>query len=74
LPGVRKVEYEHHSPEQVRGYLDEAVRILEERELRPELEVAALPQLVALLSSKTVQFEQVAPMLGGMAIPQNHRR
>jgi hypothetical protein len=67
---VRKVEFEHHSREQIRDYVTDSLALCSELELDDELAAALVPTLVGLFAAKTIQFEQVAPMLGGMAIPR----
>ena len=50
---VRKHEDYFHSPEQVNGYIEEALVLLNAHELTPDERAHLLPQLVNLLSGKT---------------------
>lgn len=67
---MRRVELEHHTREQIRDYVTDALAVCSELELDDELATALMPTLVNLFSQKTIQFEQVAPLLGGMPLPR----
>lgn len=58
---VGRREYPHHSPEQVRGYLIEALAIVSELELDDELRRIAFTKAVDLLSAKQIIMEQAQP-------------
>lgn len=67
---MRRLDVQHHTPEQVAGYVDEAIRIVRARPLNAEEAVAVLPAVISLLASKSVQLEQAGPQLvPAMAIP-----
>jgi hypothetical protein len=70
---MHKQEDHHHTPDQVRGYLQVAQRICEGEDLDEETTRAVLPVLVQLLSSKQVFYQQPAA-LPAMAIPRNLRQ
>jgi hypothetical protein len=70
---MHKQEDHHHTPDQVRGYLQVALRICETEELDEETVGVILPTLVQLLSSKQVFYAQPAA-LPAMAIPRNLRQ
>lgn len=63
----RKTESDHHSPEQVRQYLDTALRLTAEMDVPDDLRVAFFTQAVGLVSAKQLFFEQVGavPLLDG---------
>lgn len=64
---MRRVEYPHHTPEQLKGYLDDAITILGELDIEPELREAVFTKVVELLAAKQIVVEQVAAPL--MTIP-----
>jgi hypothetical protein len=69
---MRRQEIPHNTPEQIKGYLDEAYRIVAESPLPEELHAVVLPEIIRLVASKQIVMEQatMAPM---MAIPgQRH--
>lgn len=66
LPVGRR-EYPHHTPEQVRGYLIEALAILAELELTDDLRPLAFSKAVDLLAAKQILVEQAQP--AGLAWP-----
>ncbi len=68
---MRRTEDAHHSPEQVRGYIETALAICDEQGFSEEWRLALLPTLVTLLSAKQIFYEQVAPM--GLALPGGAR-
>jgi hypothetical protein len=57
----RKTEDHHHTPEQVDGYVREACDIADRIGLDEEDRAALLPQIVTLLASKQVFYEQISP-------------
>lgn len=59
---MRRVEILHHSPEQVRLYIDEAEGILTACGYDDDERIALLPTIINLLSSKTVQLVDDAPL------------
>jgi hypothetical protein len=69
---MRKQEDQHHTPEQVQAYLEQASEIAYAVPLTNEERVSVLPTLVTLLASKQLFYEQMAPM-PAMAIPRNAR-
>jgi len=68
---MRRTEDIHHTPENVHGYVEQALVILDDFTLTPDERAHLPPQVVALLSSKQIFYEQVAP--AGMLLPQNAR-
>lgn len=64
-----RVSNEHffHAREDVRGYVENALAIVDELELRGEDRSALLPKVVELLAQKQVMFEQMGPIT--MQIP-----
>ncbi len=62
---MRRTEDFHHTPEQIEGYLAEARRIMAEAGLEIEAYPQVLAQILALVSSKQVFYEQAAPALLG---------
>lgn len=58
----RKTEDHHHTAQQVRGYLDEAKRIVDELEVSSDLREIAYAKAVDLLAAKQVFYEQIAPI------------
>lgn len=71
---MRRLDVQHHTPEQVSGYVEQAVRIVRALPLNDQEAVAVLPTIVTLLASKSVQLEQDGPqVLAVTAIPgQRH--
>lgn len=68
---MRRHEVVHNTPEQVAGYLDEALRIVAQIEPPEDLRAIAYGKAVDLLAAKNITIEQPAPLgLGGMAIPR----
>ena len=68
---ARKTEDHHHTPEQVNGYIEQALVLLEAHELTADERANLLPVVVTQLASKQIFYEQVAPM--GLALPGNAR-
>lgn len=62
----RKVEFPHNTPEQARGYLIEALAIVEELDVPDDLRSVAFVKAVDLVSAKSIQVEQVAADLGAL--------
>lgn len=61
---MRKIELVHNEPEQVKLYLEAALELVEAVDPPSDLRELFFAKAVDLLSSKTVQYEQVAGMLG----------
>ena len=59
---MRKTEDRHHSAEQVNGYIEQALVLLDEHELTPQERASVLPVVVTLLSAKQVFYEQAMPL------------
>lgn len=57
----QRIEIQHNEPAQVREWLDEALRMLEERELEPGEHPGLLVRLIELLSAKTIQEVKFVP-------------
>lgn len=55
-------EHNHHTPNDVSAYLEEAKRLMVENGLTPDAHDATLAQVVCLLASKHVKFEDVSPL------------
>ena len=69
---MHKTEDHHHTPEQVRKYVEQAKAICDDVPLLEDERVALLPTLVTILSSKQVFYMEAAP-LPNLAIPRgNH--
>ena len=66
---MRRTEDNHNTPEQVAEYVGEAVAIADGAELTPEDRAALLPQILALVSSKQVFYEQIN-MASGLHLPR----
>jgi hypothetical protein len=66
---ARKTEDYFHSPEQVHGYITQALVLLDAHELTPDERARLLPVVVDKLSNKNITYEQVVP--AGMVLPQN---
>ncbi len=71
---MRKTEAYHHTPEQVKGYADEACKIADKLGLDDGDRAALLPVIFTQLSSKQIWYEQVSAtgILNGL--PQMGRR
>lgn len=54
-------EYHHNSPEQVRGYLEAALREVVELDPPEDLRVAVFTKSLDLLSAKQLVIERLAP-------------
>jgi hypothetical protein len=67
---MRRVEYPHHTTEQVRGYLEEACAIVAGLELDDDLRVPAFTKAVELLAAKQIVMEQIGGVVPTMAIPR----
>ena len=65
---VNRREYPNHTPEQVAGYIADALGLVAEFELDEKLETALVLKAIDLLASKQVTFEQVMP--AGMVLPR----
>lgn len=61
--GMRRTEDYHHNAEQVAGYLDAALTLLDERELSEAERCAVLPVLISTLAAKQIFYEQAAPVM-----------
>ena len=68
---ARRTEDYFHTPEQVHGYIEQALVLLDAHELTLDERARLLPQVVNLLSGKNITYEQIAPT--GMLLPQNAR-
>jgi hypothetical protein len=68
---TRKTEDYFHSPEQVNGYIEQALVLLDEHSLTADERARLLPVVVDKLSNKNITYEQVVP--AGMLLPQNAR-
>jgi hypothetical protein len=69
---MRKADYQHYAPEQVRAHLAEALAIVEELELDDELRGLAFAKAVDLLAAKQMFFEQAQLGVPGLVMPQAH--
>lgn len=65
MVAMTKVEVQHHSPEQVREILAEALRITADLEPATGLREVTYTKAVDLLAAKTVQL---APLASGAAV------
>lgn len=71
---MRRQEEHHFTREQLEGHLDDAIAILDARELEPSERAAVLPTLLQLLSNKQITFIQAPPIAApAMAIPGTRR-
>jgi hypothetical protein len=68
---VRRSEDHFHTPEQVNGYIEQAIVLLDEHALEPGERARLFPHVFDALAAKNVTYEQVAP--AGMLLPQNAR-
>lgn len=59
----RKTEAVHHSAEQIKQYLDTALRLTAEMDVPEDLRVAFFTQAVGLVAAKQLFFEQVTGVL-----------
>lgn len=66
---MRRTEDQHNSPEQVRDYAQAAVHVADVLDLTPEDRAVLLPQILSLLASKQVFYEQIN-MAGGLHLPR----
>jgi hypothetical protein len=64
-------EDHHHSPQQVNGYIEQAIVLLDAHTLTPDERAQLLPQIVNLLAAKQIIYGEFAP--SGIALPQNAR-
>ena len=69
---MRKTEDRHHTPEQVHGYIEQALVLLDEHELTPDERARLLPVTVTLLSAKQVLYEQAMPLPDLNALKARH--
>jgi hypothetical protein len=70
MPALRKsAEAYFHTPDDVKGYVKSALRIMDDAGVPEHLEEAVLPKLLDLLSNKQVTFEQVGA--GGVLLNGN---
>lgn len=70
MVNARKTEDQHNTPEQIGGYVLQAVKIADGAELSEADRAVLLPTILSLVSAKQVFYEQIAPT---MAIPGNAR-
>lgn len=66
----RRTETYHSTPEQVRGYLRDALAVVEELDPPEDLRAPVFVAAVNLGSAKTISVEAVAPQGGALAIPR----
>ena len=66
---MQRTEHQHHTPEQVRGYLREALEIVDELDTPGDLRQIAFGKAVELLSGKQIFFEQAAVDLSRLKLP-----
>ncbi len=68
---MRRLELQHHTPEQVAGYINQAAMIVVEAELYDDLQPLAFVEAIRLLAAKNIQIEQVQPLHAGlMQVPR----
>ena len=67
----RITEHPHNTPEQVRGYIADALALVEELDTPGDLRAVAFVQACQLLAAKQIVMEQIAPMIPHMAIPRS---
>jgi hypothetical protein len=65
---VQRIEVQHNTPEQVRDYLADARRMVDELQVPPELREVAFTKAIDLLAAKNIQV--VAPATG--VLPAMH--
>jgi hypothetical protein len=70
---MRRIEHYHHTPEQVRGYIEEALQIVADLELDDELGQLAFTHAVNLLSAKQIVFEQVTVPVPDLSVRKGGR-
>lgn len=68
---MKRMDVQHHTPEQVSEYLQTAIRIAEAADISAVEQVAVLPTLLTLIASKSVQVMQDGPVttIPAMGIP-----
>jgi hypothetical protein len=54
----------HNTPEQIDGYLSDALALVETQEVPEDLRVMFFAKAVELLAAKQIVVEQYAPILG----------
>jgi len=57
---VRKTEYQHNTPEQVREYVEAALALVEELDPPADLREACFTQALNMTSAKQIFYEQAA--------------
>ena len=62
---MHKQEDHHHSPEQIEGYVTEAVRIADEAQLSDADRAALLPGIMGFLATKQIFYQQAQPIPPG---------
>jgi hypothetical protein len=60
-----------HSPEQVRGYLDEAERIIDHLEVPGDLREIAYAKAIDLLAAKQIFYTEADAMAGSVLAGRN---
>jgi hypothetical protein len=55
---VRRIEHQHNTREQVKGYLETALELVGELEVDGDLKVACFEKAVDLVAGKQIVFEQ----------------
>jgi hypothetical protein len=71
---MQRQEDHHFTLEQVGQHLDDAISIVEARELPAELAAAALPGVLQMLSAKQITFIPGQPIgVPAMALPRGPR-
>lgn len=66
----RVSEHHYHSPEQVSGYMRDALAVVDELDVPDDLRVAAFSKAFELLAAKHVVMEQISPGVPNMLIPK----
>ena len=69
---MNRREYPHNTSEQIRGYLDDALAIVNELDPPADLRAAVFTEAVRLIAAKQIIMEQPAPINMG-AILGPHR-
>lgn len=70
---LKASEIHHNDPDQVRQYLDTALRLTAELDVPDDLRVAFFTKAVDLVAAKQINLEQMQLGAGAMAIPRNSR-
>ena len=69
MNGIRSEAF-HYTAEQVRDHLRDTLAIVDDLAVPDDLRAIAFQVVYNSLSAKQITLEQVAPTLGGLAVPR----